>query len=181
MKRCKQCGELHDDSMYRPYYNGRTGRYKICLICEKVNTRFKYLNGKATLNTKEQEELSKIHRLYELQTERGLQPPGSRHTIPPLNLDNLLQKQQDSIDKELQFVVDDTIPEALKFWLTADLSPYTDKIGELQDVVAPSLLDEFRPQIGVDESFKPVYDETYRDVVNQILKRFDDFEDEGTL
>ena len=41
-----------------------------------------------------------------------------------------------------------------------------------------SLKAKYRPQLGYDsERGLPIYDDTFKDVLNQILRRFDDYED----
>ena len=42
-----------------------------------------------------------------------------------------------------------------------------------------SLKAKYRPQTGVDkETYLPIYDDTYREVLNQILRKFDDYEEQ---
>ena len=70
---CKQCGELKPIELFRKYYGNRRGYYKTCKVCEKINSREKYLRNKADLTDSESIELEKIHTLYEAQRAAGLQ------------------------------------------------------------------------------------------------------------
>ena len=52
----------------------------------------------------------------------------------------------------------------------------------LQETVYESLKAKYRPQIGVDkQTYLPIYDDTYKNVLNQILRRFDDYEEAYSL
>ena len=58
-------------------------------------------------------------------------------------------------------------------WVENGLSP-----EYLQETVYESLKAKYRPQLGYDsERGLPIYDDTFKDVLNQILRRFDDYED----
>ena len=58
-------------------------------------------------------------------------------------------------------------------WVEKGLSP-----EYLQETVYESLKAKYRPQLGYDsERGLPIYDDTFKDVLNQILRRFDDYED----
>lgn len=180
-KRCRQCGDIKPESQFRQYYGGRKGRYTTCLACERINTRHKYLEKKATdnkLTSSDREELSKIIQLFDLLRQRGLKPPGSREELMPIDLDAELQRHRDELDRVKRAVatVSDAtaLPADLQDWLTRDLDSYTpDELEEVGD----KLIQKFRPQLGVDADFKPIYDDQYRDIINQILKRFDDYSD----
>lgn len=74
------------------------------------------------------------------------------------------------------------VPSELQHWLdvdpaewdAADLSP-----EYLQETVYESLKAKYRPQTGVNrDTYIPIYDNTYRAVLNEILRKFDDYEEE---
>lgn len=163
IKKCKQCGVMKPPEQFRTYYGGRKGRYKTCLTCEKINSRYKYLTAKVDFSEAEQAESEKIDQLYQLQRERGLKPPGTLgHTV--------------DLQAELDRYKEPDVPEELAKWLDEDLSKHT--VEFLQETVADQLLKSYRPVLSMDGNYKPVYDETYREVINKILKRFDDYEDD---
>lgn len=182
VKTCKQCGELKPISRYRKYYGGRRGTYKVCLDCERINSREKYLTAKGANRTSDEEaELERIHMLYEYQRNIGLQPPVRHGGRKPLteDLDRMIQKYADLSAK----AADETpianaasvAPYELTRWLTETL----DKEPEYYlDEVYEQLKDKYRPCIGIDnDTMMPKYDNTYKDVLDRILDRFNDYED----
>lgn len=186
-KICQQCGELRPENTYRQYYGmGRKGKYKTCKICEKVNNRHKYLTRKASsevltdgmatahigLSVAESQELQKIEQLYELQRERGLKPPGSREEVP-IDLDALIAQQQAELDRVPDEVPTHT-PPVLLDWLERDLTQFSE---ETLEETLDNLIAAYRPQIGFNEDLTPTYDNTYRDVLNTIQRRFEDYID----
>jgi hypothetical protein len=202
MHSCKQCGEIKAPEMFRKYYTGKS-LYNTCLDCEKINARYKYLTGKVrkncteaawdndeiiakVLTSDEAAELKSIKELYTALKARGLKPPqfGAGNTRrKPIKVDELLTKYKGIVDKvtetakELNMDLSSNIPVELIEWLTKDL--YEFEPSYLQDVVAEKLQKQYRPQIGIDpETYNPVYDNTYRAVLNKILERFDNYEDE---
>ena len=75
----------------------------------------------------------------------------------------------EEVPDELQHWLETDMDE----WLEADLSPEF-----LQETIYESLKAKYRPQKGIDrERFIPIYDDTYRDVLNMILRRFDEYEE----
>ena len=70
-KTCAHCGEVRPIDMFRKYYN-RPGLYAFCKICEKIETRRKYLVRKSNLSEAEKIELDNIIKLYEYQSSLGL-------------------------------------------------------------------------------------------------------------
>jgi hypothetical protein len=69
----------------------------------------------------------------------------------------------------------DNVPDELKIWLNKKL---TKEPEYYQDVVYEKLREKYRPILEIDKStMLPVYDDTYRFVLDAILKRFDDYED----
>ena len=79
MKVCKQCGLQKDEQAFRPLY-GKQGTYNVCLDCERINSRHKYLSRKGTLTANELAELRAIDDLYARQRDMGLKPPKRRNT-----------------------------------------------------------------------------------------------------
>lgn len=165
-KRCRQCGEIKSVDKFRPYYSG-SGTYTICKGCEKINSRAKYLSRKGDKATEaDKSELAKIHQLYEYQRLVGLRPPRRAAEVQN-RLDELLSRfKTASVDG----------PEELQKWLTVELTDvpeyYTDEVYE-------QLTSKYRPMLYIDqETLTPVYDETHSILLNQILERFNKYEDE---
>lgn len=187
-KICKQCGKLKPLSNFRHYYGGRQGTYKTCLDCERINTREKYLRRKLDedrISAKEKEELDSIHVLYTVQRSAGLQPPRSRQDSSTMELVQSMLEQYAvaeraavtaAIDKDMVIPGSEDVPDELKIWLTKEL---TEEPEYYQDTIYEKLREKYRPIIEIDKStMLPVYDDTYRFVLDAILKRFDDYEDE---
>lgn len=74
------------------------------------------------------------------------------------------------------------VPDELQAWLDADPAEWQAKELSpeyLQETIYESLKAKYRPQIGVDrDTYLPIYDNTYKDVLNQILRKFDDYEEQ---
>ena len=192
-KVCKQCGKLKPIGSFRHYYGGRTGTYRTCLDCERINTREKYLRRKSEstdLNPQETVELDRIHTLYHVQRQAGLQPPRAR-TEDSSTMDAVTQMLQEYAAQESKEATDalvngkrpvlpdaesEAIPEELRTWLTAEL---TREPEYYQDDVYETLREKFRPIKEINlETMLPVYDNTYKWVLDKILTRFDEYEDE---
>lgn len=68
------------------------------------------------------------------------------------------------------------LPPELAKWLVEPLQEYEPEYL-YDDVYDKELQPKFRPIVGQDKTtFLPIYDDTYRSVLVEILKRFDDFE-----
>ena len=182
VKTCKQCGELKPISRYRKYYGGRRGTYKVCLDCERINSREKYLSSKEMRTTEEEAELAKIHALYDCQVKVGLQPPVKQGRRKPLtdDLNDMIKKYaamsavvaQETPNAD---AVVGTAPYELIRWLTEPLDKEPDYY---LDEVYESLKDTYRPCTGINrDTMMPEYDNTYKDVLDRILDRFNDYED----
>ena len=180
---CKQCGEIKPVAQFRNYYNGRKGTYKTCKMCEKINSREKYLRAKDAqnpdgLSDKEQEELNKIHELYDAQRAAGLQPPrantGSNSLLS--SLDNMIDKYKAMKSSAAPTGPSDVVaPAELQKWLTEEL---TEAPEYYQDEIYEQLKEKYRPVLSIDQrTMMPVYDTTYAAVLEQIAERFDDYED----
>ena len=188
-KQCKQCGKLLPSTAFRKYYGGRKGNYKYCLTCERINNREKYLMKKDILSADETAELNNIHDLWQLQRMNGLQPPHLNQNKVSVaeSVDDLLSaydtKEFDALkanktdartDNTTDVNISD-IPVELQIWLTADLTKTPEYY---QDEVYEKLREKYRPVLEINQqTLMPVYDDTYKDVLNKILDRFDDYED----
>lgn len=168
MIKCKQCGDVLPEDMFRQYYNS-PGRYRVCLKCEKINSRAKYLTRKGDKATKaEKDELARIEQLYEYQRLMGLKPPRRRKDVQEKldEFDRILQKYKEAAN---------TVPVELQEWLSAELTlepeVYTDEIYD-------SLVKKYKPIVGLDpDTQMPVYDETHSETLAKILERFCEYED----
>ena len=170
-KVCKQCGELKPQDQFRPYYGGRKGHYNTCKLCEKINSREKYLARKAVLSAEDQKELQDIHELWSCQVKLGLKPPRAV-AREPLKLDELVGKYAELASKIPNIPA--APPELIK-WLT---EPLTAEPEYYQEGVYTELSDRYRPQLRIDtDTMLPVYDDTYKEVLHMILERFDAYED----
>lgn len=168
MTKCKQCGEVLPDSMFRKnYYNGKPSR--TCLKCEKINSRAKYLIRKGDKATQaEKSELAKIEQLYMYQVIAGLKPPRRR-----AELQRNIEAFDELLSKYEKVALVDT--DELHKWLIEEL---TDTPEYYMDTVYEQLLSKYRPVLRIDQStMMPVYDETHLEVLNKILERFSDYED----
>lgn len=171
---CVQCGEVKSASQFRQYYGGRKGSYRRCKVCEKVNNRWKYLSNKSDsdkeLTEAESTELSQIMQLYDLLERRGLEPPTASTSKFDLNAE--ITRQQRLLDNDKPAPTE--LPVELQSWLNRDL---TGETPEHLEEVYEDLQDKYRPRVGFDAQLRPLHDDTYRLVLVEILKRFDDYED----
>lgn len=193
-KVCKQCGKMKPLDAFRTYYGNRTGTYNTCLSCEKVNTREKYLRKKSNysaISDSEAEELEKIHLLYKVQRAAGLQPPRLQEKNNSLadKLDDMItlySKQEADLAAEAErssetsplspATDEEFIPAELQMWRTKEL---TGAPEYYQDTIYELLREKFRPIKEIDQkTMMPVYDNTYKHILDEILTRFDAYEDE---
>jgi len=169
MTKCKQCGQYRNAyNEFRAYYKG-AGMYNTCKQCERINSREKYLRLKSTrmaLTAAELHEYDKIMQLYDALRNQGFRPPTRKQLKPGLDLAiQALTPKQDA-----SFVV----PQELQEWLT---KPLTETPSEL-DRVYDELRTKYMPKIGIDaRTHLPIYDETHRPTLIDILVRFDNYED----
>lgn len=191
VKTCKQCGEIKPLTQFRKYYGGRKGTYKVCKSCERINSREKYLRAKGEcMNWDEEAELDKIHELYALQRRMGLQPPTRQERSVTIKdeLDGMLSKYQgmaaqvaEATQKYEGVNVLADAPLDLIKWLT---EPLTQEPDYYMDEVYEKLVDTYRPCTGIDkQTMMPVYDNSNKTILDKILERFTDYEDnyyEGT-
>lgn len=89
-------------------------------------------------------------------------------------------EEDDSVDDKTEDASAD-VPHELQYWLDVDALEWADNDISpeyLQETIYESLKAKYRPQIGIDkELYLPIYDDTYRDVLNAILRRFDEYEE----
>ena len=164
LRQCKQCGKVKNVKEFRQYYKGK-GNYTTCSLCEKINSRCKYLRNKqknSFLNVTEMQELTKIERLYMELRAIGMQPPAPKEVDTIMSsVDNMLQ--------ELSF-----IPEELAHYLTVELIGKPEYYEDEYD----RLVTKYRPMIGIDNTTGlPLYNDTYRLTLQSILARFEEYED----
>lgn len=126
------------------------------------------------------DELQAMDELYQIQRAAGLKPPGSnrKNTSAKDLVEAELHKHQEAVEATRVVLpdVDNAAPPELLEWLTKDLTGLDTEY--LQEDVAEDLQARYRPVLRVDPvTLLPVHDDTHRDVLNLILKRFDDYED----
>ena len=184
VRRCKQCGEVKQLSseFFRPYYGDNAkGFYRVCKTCERINNRYKYLIRKGDAATPaDLEEIKRIEELYDTLRELGLEPPrygaGVTSTVHSAVEELLKKKQQQVAERKEQLEeigVEVSVPTELAEWLT---KPLTEE-PEYYEEVYFKLREKYMPVIGVNPDATPKYDETYKEILDQILERFDEYED----
>jgi len=189
---CKECEALNT-------------RYKRLVeqIIPNIKDSIAYYSSVAT--TKEaiklanwEDEARKIEELYELLESRGLHTPLSK--LPTGSVEEASSIR--TVDKLLDFyaspaqtavkatTINPAIPTEAKVDIPTELQKWLDESTDdwiaaglhpeyLQETVYESLKAKYRPQIGIDpERFIPIYDDTYKTVLNAILRKFDDYEEE---
>lgn len=177
-KTCKQCGELKPIEQFRKYYGGRKGHYNTCKVCEKINARAKYLRNKGeSMDYSEEAELQKIEKLYEVQRAAGLQPPSSGERSKPLvdSLDDMIAKYSTHVSLVADGADSMPVPAELQLWLSCELKEEPDYY---LDEIYEELKAKYRPQVSINTAtMQPIYDDTYKDVLDKILERFYEYEE----
>lgn len=192
---------LKEETCFRPYTHSRgksePSRYRICRDCESINTTYRRAReqlDKGGLSLVESSQLSetvsKILQLYRALEAKGLQVPEygvkKKKSAAETAVDKLLafygqQPQEQARQSTVDIPTEIDIPEDLNIWLTQDVNEWIENglsPEYLQETVYESLKAKYRPQLGYDsERGLPIYDDTFKDVLNQILRRFDDYED----
>lgn len=163
MKSCRQCGDLKPLEQYRSYYNGRKGTYTVCLDCERINSRHKYLARKKNKTADDVTEIGKIEVLYEAQRQAGLKPPNTVMVKDAIDLDSLIARYSAN-----------AAPPELAKWLTVDL---TEEPDYYLDEVYEQLKKAYVPVLKLGSDNLPVYDTRFRETLDQVLARFYDYED----
>ncbi len=126
------------------------------------------------------EEIKSIEELYELLRDLGLEPPkygaGTSSTVYSVVEELLKRKMNQIAERKAQLEevgVETDTPTELAEWLTR---PLTEKPEYYEDVYF-KLREKYMPVIGVNPDATPKYDETYKEIMDQILERFDEYED----
>lgn len=186
---------------------GTTGRYRICRACENINTTYRRMRAKldaAGMKNADYvamyaeqplidawNQVVRIEELYEMLESQGFSVPAygsspNQQTTMDTNIDQLMKFYNAAADGQRVIPTDtavpqDVVPEDLQVWLDqeprewaeAGLSP-----EYLQETVYESLRAKYRPQTGFDKMRGlPIYDDTYKVILNNILRRFDDYEE----
>ena len=195
VKRCAQCGMLREATEFRLYtysrQKGTQGRYRICKSCENLNTKYKrYKKALADPNTqpvvavRATEFVNKMDKLYSMLDAKGyhvaVEPQQSSEHSETEDIDKLLAfYTQQTV--EIQPSIPADVPSDLLSWLNADAQEWADAgfaPEYLQETIYESLKAKYRPQIGFDQNRGlPIFDDTYKDTLNAILRKFDDYED----
>ncbi len=202
VKRCVQCGLLQEADAFRKYTYSRTnnteGRYRICRKCEAINTAYRHAKQWESehpmpsfddIDTaqKMHEVVVKTEVLYATLEKRGLRVPtvkvSARHDAATLDaIDSIMSFYKEDVLVQPVEMSASEVPDELQHWLDEDSQIWKDNDiapEYLQETVYESLKAKYRPQIGVDkQSYLPIYDDTYKSVLNKILRRFDDYEEE---
>lgn len=185
---------------------GTAGRFRICRSCESVNSTYKRVcrqlkNMGHTVYGKDielyhalQNAKEEIENMYDLLDKHGLRTP---RRIDPYRVESV-PAAPSAIEQTIKQLstfyaepntppvrnvsVSVEIPEELQAWLNADPNEWAEKELSpeyLQETIYESLKAKYRPQTGVDkETYLPIYDDTYKDTLNQILRKFDDYEEQ---
>ena len=189
---CKQCETTN--TTYRRACK-RLNELQAAGICNEEVTRLEYMK-------------SRISKLYEMLAARGLRVPTQQAEKPTAerkvlqDVDQLFAMYGNTTEAiacttssaaSLKVSKAPTlsttlannlleVPDELQAWLEADPQQWRDRELSpeyLQETIYESLKAKYRPQIDVDRStFMPIYDDTYKDVLNQILRKFDDYEEQ---
>lgn len=207
VKRCTQCGMLKEAEAFRKYTysreNGTEGRYRVCKSCEAINTAYnrslknleEFSDGHGNYSfvpsTKArfyelQGTIEKIENMYNLLEKHGLRVPkhGSKLNQVPVvaAVEQLETFYAADTTQSVRVAAPSEVPDELQQWLNADMADWHNASISpeyLQETIYESLKAKYRPQTGVDHvTFMPIYDDTYKTVLNDILRKFDDYEEE---
>jgi len=200
VRECRWCGELKPIEQYRFYLPKKKfknvdmdgkGRYRHCLDCEAMNSRYKKARKELLVNpnlTKERRErfentVATIEEIYSLWRSLGYSPPRPLETIPkPIDDGKTLEKAKALVAKKQQISQEASvstnalsIPDELFMWLEEPLH----KLPEYYDDIYEKLMKKYRPILSYDdETALPIYEDTYKDILNKICQRFWDYEED---
>jgi len=181
VKQCRQCGEVKPAEQFRKYYGGRQGSYTMCMSCERINSRAKYLEKKSARTPAEDGELNKIYQLYDAQRACGYRPPrreSGRHASITENLDEMIQNytaKANAVAEHADTFDTTQTPVEIMNWLTCELTGDPDFY---LDEVYEDLKSRYRPIRLIDPTtLLPVYDDTHAAALEAILARFNEYED----
>lgn len=181
VKECRQCGEIKPIAQFRQYYGGRQGTYTMCRSCEKINSRAKYLERKGDRSLAEEDELNKIYTLYAAQRACGLRPPrqeAGKKSKVSVDLDamiNTYAERANAFCEAPEALDTESTPVELKKWLSCEL---TEDPEYYLDVVYEELKAKYKPVLRIDQdTLLPVYDTTHAVALEEVLNRFNKYED----
>lgn len=167
-------------------------------ICKQLDMFKDPVSGEYTISpsTKEtfyrlQHAKERIEMLYDMLSARGLRVPTKKTPEDPNagvlgTVDKLFamygEKPVGATVTATVVAPPSEVPDELQAWLDADPAEWQAKELSpeyLQETIYESLKAKYRPQISVDrDTYLPIYDDTYKDVLNQILRKFDDYEEQ---
>jgi len=182
VKKCKQCGKVLVDDMFRPYYPRGTGQRKtkvgrntVCLPCEKFNTTvnrvWKKVCEGVDISEKEELLLSRTAEYYKKLVEQGNQPIGAyaRHV---LGTDVM---RETSVDKALELLnIELGKGKEAKDEIEAEYDKLLAiKLTEEPDVYQDMLVALLERSSGPNGKVLP----KYREKFEAVASRFDEYED----
>lgn len=167
-------------------------------ICKQLDTFKDPVTGDYTVSSSTkvtfyrlQHAKERIEMLYDMLSARGLRVPTKKTPEDPNagvlgTVDKLFamygEKPVGATVTATVVAPTSDVPDELQAWLDADPAEWQAKELSpeyLQETIYESLKAKYRPQIGVDrDTYLPIYDDTYKDVLNQILRKFDDYEEQ---
>lgn len=194
MLTCSQCGEYHPKSNHRKYFPSQTkgedrdSYYKQCKRCERINKRYIYLLKKDNKTEQDSRDISITETLYKELQARGFEVPsiGKGHKPKDESALALLNKVTNGkITGEVVMApyseaakkIDDKFkgsPQELISMLYRDLHGCEPEALYQQ---YDALYTKYAPQIGIDDNYIPIHDQTHKEVLQQILKRIEEYED----
>ena len=204
-RQCGMLKDVEDFRKYTySRVNDTEGRYSTCKSCESINTRLTKLE-KNIADVEErmctefldmskynawQNERDDILKLYDALESRGLhtprvgKAPAESAPATSLQVSKLLEFYDEKPSQCVQTYippVDQEVPAELSRWLAgtpeeweeAGMSP-----EYLQETIYESLKAKYRRQTGVDQNtYLPIYDDSFKSILNDILRLFDDYEE----
>lgn len=186
---------------------GTQGRYSICRECESINQTYRRAKQHciehhidehtASYATSAKDaalwaQVCQIEQLYDMLRTRGLKVPepivAPSKSTPVEAMVKRLSDFYAASDQPLPPTGQSTVavntnglPDDLAGWLNSDWHQWQEQGMSpeyLQETVYESLKAKYRPQTGFDrETGLPIYDDTYKTTLNEILRRFDDYEE----
>ena len=182
MKKCKQCGKMLVDDMFRPYYprgtgqrNTKVGRNTVCLSCEKFNTTvnrvWKKVREGVDISEKEELLLSRTAEYYKKLVEQGNQPIGAyaRHVL------GAEETRETGVDKALELLeIELGKAEEVKDEIEAEYDKLLAiELTEEPDIYQDMLVALLERSSGPNGKVLP----KYREKFEAVAKRFDEYED----
>ena len=188
MKKCKQCGKVFVDDMFRPYYPRGTGQRKtkvgrntVCLPCEKFNTTvnrvWKKVREGVDISEKEELLLSRTAEFYKKLVDQGNQPIGAyaRHVLgAEVTRKTSVDEALELIDTELNKIEEAKEVEEVKDEIEAEYDKLlTIELTDEPDVYQDMLVALLERSSGPNGKVLP----KYREKFEAVARRFDEYED----